>query len=193
MSSLVTSNIFLYNKPLFMLDVVVALDVIISLDWMCYMVVSRNLSMNNFSGQITPSSIFNTSSNKSKHYWICHKTISSIAFPIWLYFQVLCNVCKFMMLNIYVFKLMLNRNEQCDFQMVSNAMMCGHHNRQLNIECVGLVYWISYIQKSMKLSPWHSVSKWNYIYYIAYNTHDDLSFYVCYLLANCFETTLWPN
>jgi hypothetical protein len=140
MSSLVTSNILIYSKPLIMLDVVVALDVIISLDWMCYMVVSRNLSMNNFNGQITPSSIFNTSSNEVTHYWICHKIISSLAFLIWLYSQVLCNICKFMMLNIYVFKLMLNTNERCDFQMVSNVMMCGHHNQQLNIKCVGLVF-----------------------------------------------------
>jgi hypothetical protein len=94
-----------------------------------------------------------------------------------------------MMLNIYVFMLMLKTNEQCDFQLVSNVMMCGHHNRQLNIECVSLVYWISNIQNPIK-SPWHSVSKYHYIYCIAYNRHDDLSFYACYLLVNCFETTL---
>ncbi len=98
------------------------------ISWLNVLYGGFHESMNNFNGQITPSSIFNTSSNESKHYWICRKTISLVTFTTWLYFQVLCNICKFMMLNIHVFKLMLNTNEQCDFQMVSNVMMCGHHN-----------------------------------------------------------------
>jgi len=83
---------------------------------------------------------------------------------------------------------MLNTNEQCDFQMVSNVMMCGHHNPQLNKECVNLVYWISNIQNPIK-SPWHSVQNIIICINPSYNRHDDLSFYACYCLVNCFETT----